>query len=533
MTTIPLLLQAEAAAHQKAVRSTAYRHRHLSPKPFVVCAYNLSGEAAAPLAIVYGTSPKHFKIAVSAEPRNRESRFRAINVFAADLHAYVSPFLKTVTCQGGGPGSGHFEFQAAIDAPQIVVPNRATRDYLGDRLGRSLRYLGLGDTHEVPEETLWAGAHLSWFADHAHYPGQSIFLAATELLGRHFHTGQSSFEDENLASLLAWIDNPADSGLDAILAAESTAPFGPVPDPRWESTLEPLVRAYITALRADDFTKRAKVEKQVGKLVRLPLADAYAATHRALDVMRGIPESASSPRRWETDVREWSGYCRRIPRGIPRFRKRHDALQAARRLEAWSKALEHLEADEAFDDPMVMAEFDADGQCLSGTVRAVDLANREVKPGKVRRTKVPLVTLRLASPTRLLPDASVVWASDRKVTGAIRAVPAVGATGDAVIAIMGGHGNGASVPAVSDSALFVTLTPFQGKSPGEPIEVPWTHRPGEGETDPLLITDMAFLDATDASAGADDGSSDLNGDELAALPELGSLGPEDVPAVNL
>lgn len=533
MSTIPLLLQAEAAAHQQAVRATAYRHRHLSPMPLVVSVYNLSGEAAAPLAIAYGTSPSKLKIAVAAEPRNRESRFKAINQFAADFHAYIQPYLRTETRLGGGRGRDHYDYQAAVDAPQVVVPNNATRDFLGARLGRSLRYLGLGDTHEVPEVTVWAGSHLSWLADHSHYPGQSVFVAATELLGRHFATGQSAFEDENLATFLAWITNEPGSGMQAIHKAEAGLPYGPVPDPVWEARLEPLVRDYTTAMRAEDQANMQRVEKRVEKLVRPPLSDAYEATHQALEIMRAIPESSSSPNRWATDLREWSAYCRRAARGIPRFRKRHDALLAARRLESWSKALEHLEADEAFDDPLVMAEFDADGQCLSGTVRALDLDNKELKPGNVRQTLVPLVTLRLGSPTRLLPDAHVVWASDRRVSGIIRAVPAVGSTGDAVIAIMGGHSNGTAVPGKGSTALFVTLSPFQGKSPEEPTEVPWTHRPGENDSDASLIADLAYLDANDANAGVDDGSPRLSSEELAGLPVLGLVGPQDVPAVNL
>ena len=121
MSAISILLRAEAAEQARAVRSTAYRHRHLAPTPLVVCAYNLSGEAAAPLAIIYGTSPEKPSLVVAAEPRNRESRFAAINSFSADFHRHIQPFMITETRQGGRPGSS-YEYQGAIDAPQVITP---------------------------------------------------------------------------------------------------------------------------------------------------------------------------------------------------------------------------------------------------------------------------------------------------------------------------------------------------------------------------------------------------------------------------
>ena len=131
MSLIDVLMAAEASETGAAVRRTAYRHVHLEDEPLVVVAYNLSGEAAAPLGIMYGTDPDTPSLVVSAEPRNRESRFGAINAFAADFADYIKPHLtlKTVPTRDGS-----FR-QVTSDAPQIVVPNRATRSYLGARLG--------------------------------------------------------------------------------------------------------------------------------------------------------------------------------------------------------------------------------------------------------------------------------------------------------------------------------------------------------------------------------------------------------------
>ena len=147
MSLVDLIMAAESSRAHRAVRRTAYRHQHVAAKPLVVVAYNLSGEAAAPLGIMYGTRPGEPDRSLSPPSRatatpgsRRSTRSRTTSSTSSTRTSRSRP----MPTKAGG-----FR-QVASDAPQIVVPNRATRSYLGARLGRSLRYLGLGDTHDVP-----------------------------------------------------------------------------------------------------------------------------------------------------------------------------------------------------------------------------------------------------------------------------------------------------------------------------------------------------------------------------------------------
>ena len=515
MSLVDLLLTAEAARAHRAVRRTAYRHVHFTDRPLVVVAYNLSGEAAAPLGIMYGTDPEAPKLVVAAEPRNRECRFAAINEFADDLDAFVRPHfaLRTEPKRSGG-----FR-QVASSAPQVIVPNRSTRSYLGSRLGRSLRYLGFDGTHEVPEATKWAGSHLSWLAEHANLPGQATFLAMTETLGDHFVTGQSALEDESLAALLAWIDGVSGDLLPELERIELEEAYGPVPNPRWEARLEPFVKAWGDGLRGGDEQKQATAASRVTESVRDALSEAYAATHRSITILRAVDPAASVAARWANDVYEWGAHVRRAKTGIPMFARRHDALRAAASLQRWSAAADELETARAFDDPMVMARLDAEGRCVTGAINSVDAQNKEVKPGNQRATRVPLVELTLTGATRLLAGEVVRWVGEKKIKGIVRFVDdmtAVVAITDQVKAF-----DTRAWP-VGVEVMFVGLDPWEGPNPWGPEEIPWTHREA---TTTELAGDAAPGD------GATDGSPDMTPAELAEVAVVGAVGPDVEPGV--
>jgi hypothetical protein len=345
-------------------------------------------------------------------------------------------------------------------------------------------------------------------------------LAATELLARHFATGQSDFENENLASLLAWIENAPGAGSAAIEAAENAA-YGPVPDPTWEAGLEDHVRSWSVCTRANDSAGAARVEAKVHDLVAAQLIPAFHATHRAIEVLRPIPEAGHVGERWESDVREWSAHARRAEHAIPRFARRHDAIRAARMLDLWSQALQRLDYQEAIDDPLVMAQLEAEGRCIVGKVKDVDVENREVKPGNKRATLVPLVTIKLDGETRLLPDDDVQWSDDPRVEGTIRSI----AGGEAVVAIMKGHDRGTRMPTRGRDVVMASISVYEGRSPEDPEKVPWTHRPAEAAEGTSFTPTAADVAA--------DGSPDLPVAELAESPPVGSVPPEAVPGVVL
>lgn len=219
MSLISTLARLEAVDSGRAQPLATVRHRHLTDEPLVLVPLTTAGEAGAPLGALVGTDRAAPTLLVVAQPRDRDLRF----AFLAELAEAVLPHIDAYTDvvepaerSEVDPGTGKkvkVEVELCADAPQLIVPSRAGLDFVR-LLGRSMRFRRTAEDdpetpYPAPARVPLLGRWLTHYAERARVPGSSLLLAATDLLNRHWATGQSSLEDQHLGALLAWVDPPA------------------------------------------------------------------------------------------------------------------------------------------------------------------------------------------------------------------------------------------------------------------------------------------------------------------------------------
>lgn len=472
------LLTIDAAVTGSAQRRTTVRHRHLSDGPLVIVAYRLTGEAAAPLGVMFGTSVDDPTLLVAPEPRSIGIRFRDVmNPFGAWLCDWLDGYVNDRRTIPVGRGNRRRFVEVCVDAPQIIVPNRATVGFVGSVLGRSLRYLRTEGEGAVPEETVLAGQHLTWLQQRADVPGSCVLLAATDLLRRHYATGQSDLEDEDLHVLLSWIDPPSGK-TGAEMAAEMellrhdgrVPAAGPTPDADWDrDVLDPLLEAF-NEQRAgsndQDVVERLGVD--IRHVVEEALTQPWNATWRALEILRAIEPGSSVADRWQADVSAWKYHADRVLENRAFFKIKDTAKQSAWMISDREKALAALDAGEALDDPLVLAGLVAAGQALLGEVTDVDRDNEEQGPS--RMVKRPLIELDLDEPAPMPIGSELYWT---KRAGKLRA-EIVGIEAE-VVTLKVTAGMRGELPEVGDQAAFANLTLESIPPPRQPQDIPWTH----------------------------------------------------------
>ncbi|MFV0129758.1 hypothetical protein ACLGI4_18970 [Streptomyces sp. HMX112] len=527
MSLISTLARLEAVESGRAQPLATVRHRHLSERPLVFVPLTTAGEAGAPLGALVGTDPAEPRLLVVPQPRDRDLRF----AFLAQLAEVVLPYLEEYTDRVEAaernetdPETGKrvkVEVELCADAPQLVVPSRAGVEYVR-LLGRSMRFRRTAEQDPdtpfpAPPRVPLLGRWLTHYGERARVPGSSLLLAATDLLNRHWATGQSSLEDQHLGTLLAWIDPPeGESGARAALHAELARdgqgqllcpPAGPATDPAFDNRLlAPAIERYDRARQAlaaaeDGEAADARLgelhraEREIRRLVLSRTRPTWDAVWRALALVRELPPGARVADRWTRDRWSFTGHRDRVRAGEPPQPRRDDAVTAANKLAARESAQAQLEAQEALDDPLVLAGRRLAGEAFRAEVLDVTMAWTESK----RPAPRPLLTVR----TDDLPHLGDRVRVYRSLEGKPQSAEFVRREEDGSLVLrlldrMGRSRDPAegSVPEKGDRIVWTLFEHDQRTGPKlpDPEETPWTHggppRTDAESPDPLTPEDL-------------------------------------------
>ncbi|MEU4210501.1 hypothetical protein AB0F13_11005 [Streptomyces sp. NPDC026206] len=512
MSLISTLARLEAAREGRAQPLATVRHRHVAERPMVLVPLTTAGEAGAPLGAMVGTERDAPRLLVVAQPRDRDLRFAFLAELASEMLPYIEGYGDAVEHEQRketDPGTGKkvpVEVELCADAPQLLVPGAAGVEYVR-LLGRSMRFRRTAEqdpeaAHPAPPRVPLLGRWLTHFGERAHVPGSSLLLAMTQALGRHWATGQSVLEDQHLGALLAWIDPPAGTpGGQAALRAElerdadgllTTPPAGPATDPAFDNRrLAPAVarydRARAEALEAAGHRSAAaqaalgEAERAVRELLGSQLRPTWDAVWHGVDLLRALPEGAHVPDRWKRDRWSYTGHRDRVRAGEPPQPRRDDAVTAARKLAARESAQARLDAQEALDDPLVMAGRRLAGQAFAGEVTEVVPAYSQAKVPRPR----PLVTIRTADTPHLADGVKLHRAlPDGRAQTAEFVVSVTREAEDRCVTVRltGGMGRGkvpdtGSVPRPGDRVCWTLFehAPRGGPELPDPERTPWTH----------------------------------------------------------
>ncbi|MFE2097154.1 hypothetical protein [Streptomyces sp. NPDC059468] len=530
MSLIATLARLEAVSTGYAQPAATVRHRHLSERPLVFVPLTTAGEAGAPLGALVGTDRDAPRLLVVPQPRDRDLRFAFLAELADVVLPYLDSYAEDVEAAERGetdPETGKrvkVEVELCTDAPQLIVPSRAGVDFVR-LLGRSMRFRRTAEQdpetpHPAPPRIPLLGRWLTHYGERARVPGSSLLLALTDVLSRHWATGQSSLEDQHLGALLAWIAPPggctgAEAAHRAELARDADGqllcpPAGPATDPAFDNKLlAPAIERYDRArgalaaaedaLQADDrLAALTAAERDIRELVESRTRPTWDAVWRGLDLLRALPQGSHAEERWTRDRWSFTGHRDRVVAGEPPQPRRDDAVTAANKLATREREQARLEAQEALDDPLVMAGRRLAGEAFAGEVTDVVMAYSEGR----RPSPRPLVTVRTDDRPHLAERAKVY----RSLGGKPQAAEFAGYEGSAddgvlVLRIVDKMGRGkepepGSVPEKGDAVCFTLFEHEQrgGAKLPDPEETPWTHGGPPGEAVPEAPDSMTEED---------------------------------------
>ncbi|MEU6144227.1 hypothetical protein ABZ848_28240 [Streptomyces sp. NPDC047081] len=531
MSLISTLARLEAVTAGRAQPAATVRHRHLSDRPLVFVPLTTAGEAGAPLGALVGTERDAPRLLVVPQPRDRDLRFAFLAELADVVLPYIDTYAEDVEAAERNetdPETGKrvkVEVELCADAPQLIVPSRTGVDFVR-LLGRSMRFRRTAEQdpetpYPAPPRVPLLGRWLTHYGERARVPGSSLLLAMTDVLSRHWATGQSNLEDQHLGALLAWIAPPegmtgAEAALHAELARDPRGqllcpPAGPATDPAFDNKLlAPAFERYDRArtalataedgLEADDrLGQLTAAEREIRELVDSRTRPTWEKVWDGIDLLRALPAGAHVEERWTRDRWSFTAHRDRITAGEPPQPRRDDAVTAANKLASREREQARLEAQEALDDPLVMAGRRLSGEAFAGEVTDVVMAYSESK----RPSPRPLVTVRTDDRPHLGERAKVY----RTLDGKPQSAEFVGYEEDGAVVVLrvldkmgrGKEPEAGSVPEKGDRLCFTLFEHEQRGGPKlpDPEATPWTHGGPPGGTaaapesaDPVTAEDV-------------------------------------------
>ncbi|NEB79238.1 hypothetical protein G3I40_29065 [Streptomyces sp. SID14478] len=526
MSLIHHLARLEATSTGRAQRTATVCHRHLSQRPLVLVPLTTAGETGAPLGALVGTERTSPRLLVVPQPRDRDQRFTFLTQLAQTVLPYVDTYAADVEAAERSetdPETGKkvkVEVELCADAPQLIVPSRGGIEFVR-LLGRSMRFRRTAEQdpqtpYPAPPHVPLLGRWLTHYGERARVPGSSLLLSMTDLLSRHWATGQSSLEDQHLGALLAWIAAPeGTSGAEAALRAEIARgadgqllcpPAGPATDPAFDNKLlAPAIERYDRArtklAAAEDpvvadgrLAELTAAEREIHALVESRTRPTWDAVWRGLDLLCTLPEGPRAADRWTRDRWSFTGHRDRVAAGEPPQPRRDDAVTAANKLATREREQARLDAQEALDDPLVMAARRLAGEAFAGEVTEVVPAYNDKKRPR------PLITVRTDDTPHLAERVKVYRSLEGKPQSA--EFVAYEGAGLVVLRLLDKMGRGKEPEdgTVPDKGARVCWTLFEHEQRGgpklpDPEETPWTHGgpPGTGEATPDAVTSEDIL----------------------------------------
>ncbi len=449
MTSLSALARIRAFSTGVAQPIRAKRHRYLSSHPLVIAYVRMAGEPFSLWGALIGKDQRDPQWLFTPDPRNRDGQSAVFAELASILVARSNQSMAN-----------------DLEPLQILVSNNTAASDLR-RFGRVMR------ARYITDEVSYAGALLDLYAQSASAPGSALCIAATQALSIQRATGQSVFEDQNLASQLVWwtpsaLDringSPTDfaSTFESAAAAEELA-MGNLTTPDSDRLFAPLVERYNKQRRNDSVT--IDIEAELGAALRSQVEPIWNAIWLAHELLLAIPQARTAGDRWADDARQFAMQKDWLDRGGAR-RFVDSPMRAARVLSSWESSQADLICNTVIDDDLALLEVALDGKAVVGVVDSVT----EVRRGRVRR---PVIVLR-CPPTETAVGAEMWLRNNPKVEGVVTRIVENPAGHFVHFEVTAGMRNN-QMPTPKERISFIALDRSFFRKPKTPTEAPWTH----------------------------------------------------------